>query len=330
MDRHEEPEGLAADLPRIEALALGRRRILSLGALGSLAALGACAAPSGGMGGGRPDGGMGGGGMGGPPPGGRRGPPPGGFGGPGGPPPGGFGGPPPQVDNGPALTGTALDGSRCTAFAIETQGPYPADGSNGARGSDAAINVLGRDGVQRRDIRTGIGGATPVEGVPLDLTLRLVDVNMQCMAMTGYALYIWHCDAQGRYSLYDVPGETWLRGLQVADSQGVVRFTTIVPGCYMGRYPHIHFEVFSSLQVASAGRYARLTSQLALPAPACEATYALPAYAAASRTWPQSRDIARDMVFGDNGAERIKAMTLDLTGSPAEGFRGSATIGIVG
>jgi protocatechuate 3,4-dioxygenase beta subunit len=41
-----------------------------------------------------------------------------------------------------------------------------------------------------------------------------------------------------------VTTESYLRGVQVTDSNGQVTFTTIYPACYSGRWPHIHFEVF--------------------------------------------------------------------------------------
>ncbi|TCM37766.1 dioxygenase-like protein [Novosphingobium sp. ST904] len=328
MDRQER-EGLHADLTRIERMNIDRRRMLSLGAMvgigGGVAALAGCASPAGWDGPGGP-----------PPPDGRFGPPPGDLGsmgpgsmGPGSIGPGGHpGGPPPHMDNGPVVTATAPDGNRCVSFAPETQGPYPADGSNGARG--AISNVLGQSGLRRQDIRGDIGGGHDVAGVPLELTLRLVDVNTGCAPLAGYAVYLWHCDPAGQYSLYDQPERSWLRGLQVADADGLVRFSTIVPGCYMGRFPHIHFEAFASLDVATAGKFARLTSQLAVPADACDAAYRQPAYTRSVRPWAQSRDIARDMVFGDNGAERLKAMTLEVTGSAREGFKGRALIGLPG
>ena len=67
--------------------------------------------------------------------------------------------------------------------------------------------------------------------------------------MPGAAVYLWHCDADGNDSLYSngVTGENYLRGVQEADANGQVHFTTIVPGCYAGRWPHIHFEVFDAL-----------------------------------------------------------------------------------
>ena len=236
-------------------------------------------------------------------------------------------GPPPVVDNGPVVTGTSPSGAQCIGFAKETQGPYPADGSNTARGSTS--NVLDLTGIVRSDIRSDIGAGTPVAGTVLDLALHLVDVNASCAPLAGHAVYLWHCDAAGHYSLYDEPGHTWLRGLQLADANGIVRFRTIVPGCYMGRYPHIHFEVFRDRAAASAGKYAKLTSQLAIPVETCDDVYAQSAYASSRGTWQRFKDIETDNVFGDNGAERMEAMTLQITASSERILTGSATVGLV-
>ena len=121
----------------------------------------------------------------------------------------------------------------------ETAGPYPGDGSNGP-------DVLDASGIERSDLTTSIDTGTVAEGVPLTVTMNVIDMANGDAAMTGAAVYLWHADAQGRYSMYSegVEDETWLRGVQVADANGQVTFTSIVPGCYTGRWPHIHFEVY--------------------------------------------------------------------------------------
>src|SRR6185369_5639030 len=113
----------------------------------------------------------------------------------------------------------------------ETAGPYPADGSN------ANLNALALSGIVRSDIRSSIAGATGVAaGVALTVRLALVNTNGSCADLAGYAVYLWHCDRDGQYSLYSagVTGENYLRGVQVSDSDGMVSFTTIFPGCYSG------------------------------------------------------------------------------------------------
>lgn len=125
--------------------------------------------------------------------------------------------------------------------------------------------MLTASGIVRSDIRSSFGSSsTMAPGVPMALTISLVNTNASCAALAGYAIYLWHCDATGKYSIYDLPAENYLRGVQVTDSNGQATFQTIFPG-YAGRYPHIHFEVFQSLATATAGSNAVLTSQMCLP-----------------------------------------------------------------
>lgn len=237
-----------------------------------------------------------------------------------GPPPGGM----PGMESYPDVIGTAADGSTCVAFPGETEGPYPADG----RGRQQVANVLGEQTLNRSDIRGSFGGMTgTAQGVPLTLELKLVDVDNGCVPLAGHALYIWHCDAEGNYSLYSLPDQNFLRGIQVADEQGIVRFTTVFPGCYMGRFPHIHLELFKSLSVAKAGSNALLTSQLALPNVADSAVYADQSAYPGSAANLSRVSLTSDNVFGDNTPQQVAAQTLRMTGSPATGYKAAATIG---
>lgn len=183
--------------------------------------------------------------------------------------------------------------------------------------------------MQRSDIRSSfLAGSTAVAaGVPLDIVITLADVKKSCAPLAGYAVYLWHCDEAGEYSLYDLPGESYLRGLQVSDAAGEVRFTTIWPGCYRGRYPHIHFEVYSTLDRATSGRYAVLTSQFAVPNEANDAVYATSDYAPSPGNYA-GQSIGNDNVFGDNTAAQQEAMTMIAAGSPSAGYRAVATVGI--
>ena len=214
----------------------------------------------------------------------------------------------------------------CTVYASETNGPYPADGTNTSNGSTS--NVLTVSGVTRSDIRASfINSTTVAPGVPVTLTITVVDANNSCAPLAGYALYLWHCTRDGKYSLYDVPAESYLRGVQVTNSAGQVTFTTIFPGCYSGRYPHIHFELFTSAANATGGRYARLISQFAMPSAVCSTVYATSDYAS-SQTNFRSVSIASDNVFGDNTAAQITAMTMTMTGSVSAGYTATATVAI--
>ncbi|MHA3793014.1 dioxygenase family protein [Sphingomonas sp. YL-JM2C] len=224
--------------------------------------------------------------------------------------------------------GTDGDGSSgsCVADPTETNGPYPADGTNTSNGSTS--NVLTQSGVVRSDIRSSfIGSTATTAGIRVDLTLTVVNVDNGCTPLSGYAVYVWHCDANGGYSLYDLPAESYLRGVLVTDSNGQVSFTTIFPGCYAGRYPHIHFEVFSSLSGATSGRAAALISQLAMPAGACSAVYATDGYGQSSTNFART-SISSDNVFGDNSSAQISQQTPAMSGGVSTGYTATATIGL--
>ena len=122
----------------------------------------------------------------------------------------------------------------------ETAGPYPGDGSNGP-------GVLEESGVVRQDIRSSFGtGSATAEGIPMTLEMTIVNMADSYKPWAGAAVYVWHCDRDGEYSMYSegIEDENYLRGVQIADSSGKVTFTSIFPACYTGRWPHIHFEVF--------------------------------------------------------------------------------------
>lgn len=184
----------------------------------------------------------------------------------------------------------------------------------------------------RSDIRSSfISSTTTASGVLLTITLKLVNVNNACAAISGAAIYIWHCDAAGLYSLYSsgVTTESYLRGVQVTDANGEVTFTTIYPACYSGRWPHIHFEVFTGgLTSASTGRTSSLISQLAMPAATNSTVFNSDSRYSASISNYSNISIASDNVFGDNTSAQIAQMTPSLSGSISAGYTGTATIGI--
>lgn len=223
-------------------------------------------------------------------------------------------------------TGTTAGAGSCVALPTETNGPYPADGSNMANG--VLANILNTSGVARSDIRSSFANLSgTAAGAPLTLIINLVNVNASCAALADYAIYVWHCDADGDYSMYDLPQQNYLRGVQVTNANGQASFTTIFPGCYAGRYPHIHFEVYRSLATATAYANRVLVSQFAMPTDACNAVYATSGYPGSAPRYAQTTT-SNDNVFGDNTSAQIAAMTPALTGSAAAGFTGSVTVGL--
>ena len=192
----------------------------------------------------------------------------------------------------------------------ETAGPYPGDGSNGP-------NVLAESGIVRNDIRSSFGSASgTAEGVPMTLELTLTDIAGGGKPFAGVAVYVWHCTREGEYSLYspNVQDENFLRGVQVADAAGKVRFTSVFPGCYSGRWPHVHFEVYPDQAGIADAANAIATSQVALPQAACEQVYAQSGYQASVGNLARL-SLASDNVFGDDsGALQLATTTGDVSG----------------
>jgi protocatechuate 3,4-dioxygenase beta subunit len=219
-----------------------------------------------------------------------------------------------------ATTASSALATDLSAIPQETGGPYPADGTNGP-------NVLVQSGIVRRDITSSFGTSTSkAPGVPTTITLKIVKAGTGA-PFAGAAVYLWHCDQAGRYSLYSqgATNENYLRGVQEADADGVVSFTTIYPGCYSGRWPHVHFEVFSSLAQATATNGKIATSQLALPADTSKAVYAADGYSASVSNLSRIT-LATDNVFRD-GAERE---TPTATGSATDGITLALTVPVAG
>ncbi|UOQ56961.1 3,4-dioxygenase subunit beta [Leucobacter allii] len=215
--------------------------------------------------------------------------------------------------------GSAGTSSAAGEIPDETAGPYPGDGSNGP-------DVLDETGIVRRDIRSSIGADDPVDGIPLEFTLRISDMQHGDAAFAGVAVYAWHCDAQGRYSLYSegVEDESWLRGVQVADSAGEVTFISVMPGCYTGRWTHIHFEVYPDVDAITDASNAIATSQLAIPEDVLADVYAQNAYAGSAENLARIT-LASDNVFGDDGAELQLAT---VSGDTANGYRAELDVRI--
>lgn len=112
------------------------------------------------------------------------------------------------------------DAATCTQAAEQTEGPFYFD-----------VDRI------RSDIREDR------EGALLRLGVRVRDAAA-CEPISNAVVDVWHCDASGDYSGFEGnDGETYLRGAQVTNGDGIVEFTTIYPGWYPGRTVHIHAKV---------------------------------------------------------------------------------------
>jgi protocatechuate 3,4-dioxygenase beta subunit len=215
--------------------------------------------------------------------------------------------------------GTNTNTTSCPAkIPEETAGPYPADASNG-------INVLNLTGVVRSDITTSFAGLSgTAAGVPLTIALTLVSAS-SCAPLANRAVYLWHCDRGGLYSLYSAgaTNQNYLRGVQQTDANGKVTFTSIFPACYSGRWPHIHFEVYPSLATATTAANKVATSQIALPKAICDEVYATTGYSQ-SVTNLSRITLATDGIFSDGSSLELATMS----GTVASGLTATLTIGV--
>lgn len=207
-----------------------------------------------------------------------------------------------------AASGSAGGSGSSDAIPEETAGPYPGDGTNG-------VNVLTESGIVRSDLRSSFGSYSgTAAGVDTTVTLRVLDAASGS-ALAGAAVYLWHATRDGLYSLYTDANQNYLRGVQEAGSDGSVTFTTIFPGAYDGRWPHMHFEVYPTLAEATAAGTPVSTSQLALPEDTCNLVYATEGYEQSVSNMTRTT-LATDMVFSDGYDLQLPA----VTGSVAKGL----------
>jgi len=191
-----------------------------------------------------------------------------------------------SVLNGDSGTDTA--GSDCTVSPSETAGPFPTKSPSSLVTSDIVSD------------RTG---------VPLTINLTINDANNNCSALAGAIVDIWHCDADGNYSEYGNTGMQqsnytsvhFLRGRQTTSDAGLVTFTSIFPGWYAGRAPHIHVHVYGSDGTSL------LVTQIAFPTDVCDTVYttATDFY----KRGKQDTSNARDNIFTDSLASELATVT---------------------
>jgi protocatechuate 3,4-dioxygenase beta subunit len=190
----------------------------------------------------------------------------------------------------------------CVSTADETAGPYP-----------DATGMINNQAFYRQDIREGRSG------LPLTLRLTIVNTSQACAALSGAAVEVWQCDADGHYSEYAQPGyngtgQTFLRGLQRSDSSGQVTFLTVYPGWYSGRATHIHVEVFVN------GRSVK-TTQVAFPEDVTRQVYGTGVYTARGQNTTTN---ASDNVFSDGTSTEMATMSGDTT----NGYTATLRIGV--
>ena len=193
----------------------------------------------------------------------------------------------------------------------ETAGPYPGDGSNG-------VNALTESGIVRSDITSSFGSASG------DGRRRADDVadddhrrRRRSSPLEGAAVYVWHCDAEGRYSLYS-PG---VDGRELPARRAGRRrrrdgdVHSIYPACYSGRWPHIHYEVYPDVDARSPTPSNKIaTSQLAMPDDANQAVFATVRLLRGSAANYSRVSLGSDNVFSDGTTNEEPTVTGDVDG----------------
>ncbi|MGX9886735.1 intradiol ring-cleavage dioxygenase [Streptomyces sp. NPDC002276] len=227
------------------------------------------------------------------------------------------------TDTTASATATSTSSECMTLMTSVTEGPYYLDGA-----------------LVRKDITEGKAG------VPLTLRLTVVDATDGCTPVKGAAVEIWHCDAWGYYSGYttanpggSAPAEseegdsandlTYLRGYQVANANGVVKFETIFPGWYTPRTCHIHVKVHTGGEKEDGtyeGGKVNYTGQLFFADDIAEEIFTLDPYAKHTGSYTV---LADDMVY-DGGGATSGLLTLKAVHKkdPSKGYKGSLTLGV--
>lgn len=195
----------------------------------------------------------------------------------------------------------------CTLIPTETIGPFPLS------------TLLDNSSVLRENV------AEDKTGVPLQVKIKLVNVNDSCKPVSAY-VYIWHCDKDGLYSGYSQSnnagqsGKTYCRGVQYTDTSGVAHFTTIYPGWYAGRITHIHFQIFLTTYGSTARSSA--ISQMAFPAETTKAVYQTSLYTKGQNTSVTS--LTADNVFSDG----VEYQLATMSGTVTDGLIAELEVGI--
>ena len=195
-------------------------------------------------------------------------------------------------------TSTGSSSSSCTVTSSETAGPYP---------------TITPSSYVRSNI---VDGQT---GVALTIKITILNTNNSCKALAGALVDIWHCTAVGYYSEYtDTPGggyatvdytaSHFLRGRQTTDSDGLVTFTSIFPGWYSPRAPHIHAHIYNSSGTSL------LITQIAFPTDICNTVYTT--VSPYSDRGVQDTANTADSVFSDSLANELST----VTGSVSAGY----------
>lgn len=193
-------------------------------------------------------------------------------------------------------TGEETGSGDCVVAPSETEGPFPTKNPSA---------------FERTDITDGRSG------YKMEVDITIGQVSKSCAALAGAIVDIWHCDAQGNYSEYggtqmqstNYSSVHFLRGRQVTDANGLVKFTSIFPGWYQGRSTHIHVHIFNA-----SGTSLKVT-QIAFPEGSGSAVQTVAGYTKGMNGYTYN---ANDNIFSD---DRSGVQIASVTGNTTDGFK---------
>lgn len=168
--------------------------------------------------------------------------------------------------------------------------------------------------LNRSDIRADTSDGSISEGFPLELTFNVTQIGVNgCVPLPNAQVDIWHCDAYGVYSdVENAVGQTFLRGYQMTDANGVAKFITIYPGWYPGRAVHIHFKIRYENQ--------EFTSQLFFDDAFTDEVYSQEPYAQKGQRTSRNAD---DNIYNSGGSQLLLNVT-----SSGSGYTSAFDIGM--
>jgi len=190
--------------------------------------------------------------------------------------------------------------------------------------------------LNRSDVRTDISTGVAQAGIPLSITLYVFSDD-DCTPYEGAAVDIWNANAEGVYSdeaSESSAGTNYLRGYQVTDANGMVQFTTNMPGWYSGRSMHLHVELrtFDSSSNQTFEWQTQLffgdaiDSEVAATYPYTTNPNTPRVTDENDRVWQEDWTGSSDTGAVDDGAE----VTPALTGSTSQGYSGTFNIILAG
>ncbi|KAH6897407.1 Intradiol ring-cleavage dioxygenase [Thelonectria olida] len=212
----------------------------------------------------------------------------------------------------------------------------------------APDTIWGPYGVDGEMVRTDLRETQ--KGIDFYLDIGVIDTET-CEPLEGTALTIWMCNATGSYSSFTgidpdsselldgwtkkadgtTDNETFLRGIQVTDSEGMVEFLTKFPGYYVTRTTHIHVTAQTNITNGTFYSQSKVQhiGQLFFEEDLLNSVYANSPYSAHLSTLNRTTN-SEDKLYSSASADGYSAVisVSQLGDSITDGLVGYITIGV--